>query len=368
VTRRRNVVLAALVLAALAAGAVAVTYSAFHGTTSNPTSSFSAKRVFPATHTTSAWTVRDAAGGGAETNADDPFAVSGDSLVKTNGTNWATTFSATKYLELDFDGHLPAGIAASGVSFNFRIVGATVSDNICWYVATYTRSTGTLINDHGSGSATCAANPASPATVSLTELTTTDQVDDLTVRVYVRDATAARKTNVDIATVTGTYLSTSFTQNEISYNDVSSGASVRTSWGLWSAADTTSYTTVGWGTAFSGTKDVRFVLGGASIPTGATITSATLTFAYRSVTGSTISWYCDVVSGGSTIATHGSSGTPISSTSSTTTPQPDSVPLTEVNSVARANDVTIKAYMKSSVNNKAAQIDQVTLDVIWSLD
>jgi hypothetical protein len=368
VTRRRNLVLAALVLSGLVAGAVAVTYSAFHGSTSNPTSSFSAKRVFPATRTTSSWTIRDAAAGGAETDADDPFAVSGDSLVKANGTNWATTFSATKYLELDYDGHLPAGLAASGATFNFRIVGATATDNICWYVATYTKSTGTLISDHGSGSATCAANPASPATVSLSELTTTDQLDDLTVRVYVRDATAARKTNVDVATVTGTYLSTAFTQNEVSYNDFSSGASVRTSWALTSAADTTAYTTAGWGTAFSSTRYVRFVLGNLDIPTGATVTAATLTFAYRSVTASTISWYCDVLSGGSTLATHGSSGTPISSTTSTTTPQSDGVTLTEINSAARANDTTVKAYMKSSANNKAAQIDQVTIDVTWYLD
>jgi hypothetical protein len=368
VTRPRNLVLAALVLAGLAAGAVAVTYSAFHGTTSNPTSSFSAKRVFPGTRTTASWTIRDAAGGGAETNADDPLAVSGDGLVKTNGTNWATTFSATKYLEFDYDGHLPAGIAASGATFNLRIVGATAADTICWYVATYVKSTGTLITDHGSGSATCAANPASPATVSLSELTTTDHVNDLTVRVYVRDATAARKSNVDVATVTGTYLSTSFTQNEISYNDFSSGASVRTAWTLWSDADSTSYTTAGWGTAFAGTKYVRLVLGSLGIPTGATVTAATLTFAYHSATGSTISWYCDVLSGGSTIGTHGSSTTPISSTASTTTPQTDSVSLSEVNTVARANDVTVKAYMKSSTNNKAALLDKVTLDVTWFLD
>jgi hypothetical protein len=363
----RNALLAALVLAGLAAGAVAVTWSAFTGTTSSPAGSFSAKRVFPGTRTTASWTIRDASGGGAETDADDPFAVSGDSLMKTNGTNWATTFSATRYLEFDYDGHLPAGLAASGVTFNFRIVGATAADNICWYVATYAKSTGALISDHGSGSATCAVNPASPATVSLSELTTTDQVDDLTVRVYVRDATGARKTNVDVATVTGTYLSTSFTQNESSFNDFSSGASVRTTWALWAGADTASVTTGGWSTAFGASRYARAVLG-LDVPAGATITSATLTFAYHSATGSTISWYCDVVSGGSTIGTHGSSTTPISSTSSITTPQTDSFALTEVNSAARANDLAVKAYMKSSSNNKAAVLDEVTLAVTWYLD
>jgi hypothetical protein len=369
VTRPRNLVLAALVLVALAAAAAAVgvTSAAFRGTTSNPTSSFSAKRVFPGTRTTASWTIRDAAGGGAETNADDPFAVTGDSRVKANGTNWATTFSATKYLELDYDSHLPAGLAASGVTFNFRIVGATTTDNICWYVATYVKSTGTLISDHGSGSATCAVNPASPATVSLSELTATDQVNDLTVRIYVRDATATRTTNVDVATVTGTYLSTAFTQNEISFNDFSSGASVRTAWSLWSDADTTSYTTANWGNSFSTSRYVRLVLGNLGIPTGATITAATLKFSYHAVS-TTISWYCDVLSGGSTIGTHGSTTTPISSTASTTTPQADSVPLAEVNSVARANDVTVKAYMKSSTNNRAAVLDKVTLDVTWYLD
>ena len=110
------------------------------------------------------------------------------------------------------------------------------------------------------------------------------------------------------------------------------------------------------------------MLGSLDVPTGATVTAATLTFAYRSVTGSTISWYCDVLSGGSTLATHGSTGTPISSTSSTTTPQSDGVTLTEINSAARANDTTVKAYLKSSTNNKAAQIDQVTIDVTWYLD
>ncbi len=363
---RRSLILIGVVLLALAAGAVGLTWSAFSGTTSNPTSSFSAKRVFPAQRTTYSWTIRDASGGGAETNADDPLSVGGDGLTLTNGTNWATTFSAAKYLEFDLDSHLPAGIAVSGVNFNFRILGVTTGDNICWYAATYVNSTNTLITDHGSGSAQCVSGAYANQTVALPELTSTDQLNDLTVRIYVRDVTAARKTTIDLAKVTSTYLSTGATQYETTFRD-NSGGGVTTVWSLYDGADATSYQIASnVTTAFGATRYIKFKSAG-DLPSGAVVTSATLTIVLHSSTNVQSCYYTEAyTSGGATLlGTHPTSGSP--NCVPNTTPTTTTASFPEITTAAQANDLTWKVYMRNAGSRKLV-FDQVKLDLNWYLN
>src|SRR5437763_14400005 len=69
---------------------------------------YASKRIFPGIRSSSAWTLRDASGGGAETNADDTLSYT-DALLKTTG-NWTTTFSSTRYVEFDFNAARPGGV------------------------------------------------------------------------------------------------------------------------------------------------------------------------------------------------------------------------------------------------------------------
>lgn len=363
-SRRRGLILLAVLTLAAIAGAVAVTYAAFRGSTSNPTSNFTAKRVFPAQRTTFSWSIRDQSGGVAETNADDPFALAGDALTRQNATNWATTFGV-KNAEWNYDSHLPAGIAVSGVNFNLKLVGATATDNICVYIATYVNSTNTLISDHGAASAVC-NNTGAQRQVSLPEITTADQLNDLTVRAYVRDATAARKTDIDLATVTATYLSQVATMNETSFQD-NSGAGVTNPWSLFDGADATAYTIAANVTnAFVAARYIKFKTA-SDLPAGAVVTGATLTIVFRSSTNVQSCYYTEAYSNGGVtlLGTHPTAAAPNCVANSTALTTTASFP--EVTTAVQANDLTWKVYMRN-VGNRKLVFDQVKLDLTWYLD
>ena len=364
---RRVVILLALVVLAVIAGAVAVTYSAFRGTTSNPTSSFNAKRVFPAQRTTYSWTIRDASAGGAEANNDDTLAVAGDTRTRVNATAWATTFG-TKNAEWNYDAHLPAGIAVTGVNFNLKLIGVTTTDNICVYVATYVNSTNTLISDHGAGSAVCNTTGAQ-RTVALPEITTTDQMNDLTVRAYVRDASGARTTTIDLGTVTATYLARAVTMNETSFQD-NSGTGVTNVWSLFDGADATAYTTSSVTTAFAAARYLKFRTA-SDLPTGAIVTAATLTIVFRSTTaGVTSCYYTEAYSnaGATLVATHPTAAVPNCVTGTTRLTTTASFP--QVTTAVQANDLTWKVYVRNggAFGSRFLVFDQMKLDLTWYLD
>jgi hypothetical protein len=67
------------------------------------------------------------------------------------------------------------------------------------------------------------------------------------------------------------------------------------------------------------------------------------------------------------LGTHGSAGTPISCNTGNTTFSTDNVVLSELTTVANANNLTIKVYMKES-GNKKTQIDLARLNVNYYLD
>jgi hypothetical protein len=363
-SRRRGLLLLAIVGLAAIAGAVAVTYAAFRGTTSNPTSNFNAKRVFPAQRTTYSWTIRDASGGAAEANRDDPLAVAGDGRTLANGTAWATTFGAQN-AEWNYDSHLPAGIAVTGVNFNLKLVGQTATHNICVYVATYVNSTNTLISDHGAGSAVC-NNTGAQRAIALPELTTTDQLNDLTVRAYVRDATAAGRTNIDLGTVTATYLGTAVTMNETSVVD-NSGTPATAVWSLFNGTDATAYTiAASVTTVFGAARYIKFKTD-SDLPAGAVVTAATLTVVFRSSTNIQSCYYTEAYTNAGTtlLATHPTAAVPNCVANSTRATTTASFP--EVTSDVQANDLTWKLYLRNA-GNRQLVFDQVKLDLTWYLD
>ena len=327
----------------------------------------STKRIFPGVR--SAWPsdVRDASGGGAETNSSDALSYS-DSVVKTTG-NWASTFSSTRFDDFDFTAGRPAGISVSSATLNFTFAPSRLTDNACFYVEVRRASTNALLGTHGSsGSPSACANLGATvaATVDVSaEVTSTDIANDLRIRVYANQS-GSKAMKIDLASVSITTPYATATVFEQRWDDESTGAPTVTLWPF-VATDGTAYTSVGsFATTFSTTRYLKFTPNEA-VPTGATITSVQLQLAYKSATaGDQTCWYVEVYDGASLIGTHGSSGTPISC-NSTTSYVTDPVTLSEVSTAATTNNLVLKVYMKNSGSRKAT-IDLVQLDVNYYLD
>ena len=191
--------LVALVALGAAAGAA---YAAFAATTSNPASTIQAQRIYPAARTMSAWTIEDAADGSAS-NATSPVAYSNDSLTYTTGA-WTTTFQSTRYVDIDFNSPLPAGVPVAGATFrlDFR---SNSGNTACMYFEVRRASTNTVLGTFGSTGSPVSCQGAalgSSSTDISSVVTSTDIANDLRIRVYGRDAGAGGFV-IDSATVGG---------------------------------------------------------------------------------------------------------------------------------------------------------------------
>src|SRR4029453_14516089 len=100
-----------------------------------------------------------------------------------------------------------------------------------------------------------------------------------------------------------------------------------------------------------------------TVTAGARISSAEVRFAYKSATaGDTTYWYFEVYNGATLIGTHGSTGTPVSCNGATSYVT-DKVSLPEVDTVAEANNLVIKIFMKSALAKKSLHdVGQLTID------
>ena len=189
VSRRalRWAVLAGVVAASFTAASLA--FAGFNSPASGGPGTYASKRIFPGIRSTSAWTLRDASGGAAETNSDDTLSYT-DALLKTTG-NWATTFSATRYVEFDFNSPTAGGVTVSSAQFTYRMAANSAGDTACFYFEVYRASTSTLIGTHGSTGTPVACNATTTQTTystTLAEVTDTTILNDLRVRVYGKES------------------------------------------------------------------------------------------------------------------------------------------------------------------------------------
>jgi hypothetical protein len=322
--------------------ATSVALAAFTGTGTGGGGAVATKRVFAGVRSAWPWDVRDASGGGAETNSSDALSYA-DTVVKTTG-NWTSAFSATRFDDFDFSAGRPAGIAVSSATFNFTFAPSRSNDDACFYIEVRRASTNALLGTHGSSAtpSACATSGAQvAANVSISaEVTTTDIANDLRIRVYANQS-GGKAIKIELAAVsvtTPTY-----------------------------TTDGTGYASVGnFATTFNTARYLKLTPN-AAVPTGATITSAQAQLAYKSVTGGDQTcWYFEVYNGATLIGTHGSSGTPVSC-NSTASYVTDSVPVPEVDTAAEANNVVLKVYIKNSGSRKAT-VDLVQLDVNYYLN
>ena len=108
---RRRLSVSGLALCVVLCAAGGAAYAAFTATTSNPSSSLAAKRIYPAERSTSAWSVEDAADGSAA-DASSTMAFADGSFYKTK--NWASSWSTSRYVDFALNGPLPTGLAKIG--------------------------------------------------------------------------------------------------------------------------------------------------------------------------------------------------------------------------------------------------------------
>ena len=362
-----RIALLAVIVAGVLGGGTGAVHAAWFSSTSNPTSSFSAKRIFTAARTTYSWDVNDQSSG-TNTNVGDPFWATGDSLVRTTKA-WATSFAATRYLDFDLVASRPAGLTVTSPTFDFRFRPSTGTDTVCFYFEVRSIGSGSVIATYGTALAPVqCVTGTSYTTVStpIPAISTTDLMNDLRVRVYVRNNTGARAIQVDQAKVSGTDFD-SFTLYPTSHVDRADTTVLTIPWSL-AAADGTAYLTSNWATGYSGTRYLTFGVDGY-VPAGATVTGATLTHRYRSNrNGSNFCYYLEVYDGATLVGSHGSTSSDVSCNSSNTTWVSDTVPLTEITSVSRANNMVIRLYGKSGSPARASEHDLVQVDITYYLD
>jgi VCBS repeat-containing protein len=120
-----------------------------------------------------------------------------------------------------------------------------------------------------------------------------------------------------------------------------------------------------WSTSFLAGRylDLTFP---AYVPSGSVVTAATFRHSYRStVSGDTTCYYFEVYSGSTLLATHGSAAAPVSCSGAVYTA--DVVALPEVNSVAKANSLRLRLFVKNSGGHTSVH-RLATLGVAWYLD
>jgi hypothetical protein len=341
-----------------AAGALVVASLALASFGSSPTGgpmTVSTKRIFPGPRVASAWDLRDASSG-SETNKSDPLSYA-DAIVQSTST--AIASGTNRYLEYTFSSTRPGGISVSTMKFNFRLAsaGGVLSGNACFYFDV--RSGGSVLATHGSYASPVGCSTGTTQTTfstSISEVASADQVNGLVVRVYPWETgTTAKQVNVDMATVTGaTPYVASFTAYETQAVDDTSGTPSNLAWAL-ATADSTTYTDANtWPSASPSTTRYLKLTFDPAIPTGAVITSVTLTNAWRAsaavINGGTLCYYLESFNGTTSLGTHGSGTSAVNCNASGTNNVSDPVSLTEVNTPTAANNLVLKLYYWMSPN------------------
>jgi hypothetical protein len=345
---RRRVRLGAVLGSALAAFVVvSVSLAGLSSLATGGPQTVMTKRIFQGPRTVPAQDFRDASSG-TESNKSDTLSYA-DGVV--DATSTAIASGTNRYLEYTMNSAQPGGLGVSSPVFNFRIAsaGGAQAGNACFWFDV--RSGGSVIGTHGSYAAAAGCSAGTTQTtlsIPIPEVTSTDQVNGLVVRVYPWETGGKTKVvNVDLATVGGsTYQA--FTAYEIQAVDDTSGAPATTPWML-ATVDATAYTAASnWPSATPATTKYLKPTFEPFIPTGSVITGATLTNVWRAsaavTNGGTLCYYLETFTGTTSLGTHGSAASPQACTNSGTVFTTDTVSLPEVNTAAKANGLVIKLY------------------------
>ncbi|MDX6588669.1 MAG: hypothetical protein QOI31_3142 [Solirubrobacterales bacterium] len=324
------------------------------------------------TITTSAFDWRDASAGGAAANASYGLAFPSDSRTLTTG-NWTTSFAAGRYIDVDLNSPLRNAVNVSSGTINIRLATNTaVSGNGCFYVEARKASDNSLLTTYGSsGSPFCtsAANTQTNFSIPISG-TTGALVNDTRFRIYGRTSLLAAGFVVDQVSLSLTTDDGNFTLYPKNSNDASSGAAsgiVPFALALDDDVTVTNTTLANWQTTYATTRYMLATFP-AYVPTGATNLSVTMTHVYRANAATRqVCNYVESFAGATSIGTHGSSGSDLSCSSSATADTTDTIPLPEVDTVAEANSLSARIYMKrSAAGTVQSRHDQVRLSITYA--
>jgi hypothetical protein len=345
---RRRVRWGAVLGSALAAFVVAsVSLAGMSSLASGGPQTVITKRIFPGPRSVAAQDLRDASSG-TESNKSDAFSYA-DAVVTPTST--AIASGTNRYLDFTLNSGRPGGLSVSSGLFNFRLAsgGGAQAGNACFWFEV--RSGASVIGTHGSyaSAAGCSAGTTQTTiSTAIAEVTSTDQVNGLIVRVYPWETGGKTKVvNVDLATVSGSTPYNIFTAYETQWVDDTSGTPTTASW-LAALVDGTTYTdTTAWPAAPVTTKYLKLTLD-PSVPAGSVVTSVSLKNVWHAAAavtnGGSLCYYLETFNGATSLATHGSAGSPQACTASGTVFSTDTVPLPEVNDATKANNLVIKLY------------------------
>lgn len=345
-----------------------ITYAAFSSTTSNPSSSFAAKRIFPAERAVSAWTLEDAADGSA---ADASYSLAYVDGITQQSKNWTNAWTTARYLEFEFDASRPAGVPASNVSFVFAFndQDASTANQWCYYFETRKASDNSVVQTHGSSGSPVgceAAGSRTTVTTPLPEIVTTDQVNDLKIRLYGMHSGGAKPIYIDQAMVrVSGYAGSSLYPNHLV--DAADSTPATTYWGPAKVNGQAFQNTGNWSATYSASRYLKFTFA-PFVPSSATLSAASFEYTYRSQnTADTTCYYFEVYAGSTLIGTHGNSTGSDVDCNATAGYETISTPLPEVDTVAEAKSVVIKLFAKNS-GARATLTDGAVLKLNYSLD
>jgi predicted ribosomally synthesized peptide with SipW-like signal peptide len=231
--RRRLRPLIVVVVAAAALMTASLGTIALFTDRAQPSGAVDAGRIFPGVRTSTAFSVRDASGGGVEADRSSPLAFAADGRTITSGA-WDTAFAGDRYLQFDMSAPLPVDLAASSVSLGLTMSSDSPSGVDCLYVEIRRISDDAILATLGSQAAplACVTGTAlTPISAALPVVTSTNGANDLRVRVYGRDSAGAGS-RIDLATVAGSTPYTSFTLYPVRYTDAADATPVTVPWDL----------------------------------------------------------------------------------------------------------------------------------------
>jgi hypothetical protein len=188
--------------------------------------------IFRDERDTPAFQVNDvSSGSGVDTSYS--LAFSGDARYFTTWV-WPAAFDTSRYIELDLNSPLPAGLSAASLSLAIRASADTGGATTCYYVEVRRISTGNVVSTHGSSGSPldCITGTTFQATAtSLSAVASTDVANDLRIRIYARDS-ASGPARLDRVVVTGSTPHSSWTLYPILTRDRHGGQSDVIRWGL----------------------------------------------------------------------------------------------------------------------------------------
>jgi hypothetical protein len=360
-------------------------------TTTAASNSVSTKKVLTTTVDNTFMDWIDASGGtpGSRKAASTAYI---DGATSTNNNPLSPTFDPQYYEEVDFSGSdLPPSVAVSGVTFNYAFRNLAAGETTCFYLASWRYSDNTQIAVHGSAGSPLGCVTTTTITtfnIALPEITSTTTLkNSFAVRIYITNS-ASDKYAIDGNTLTGNLMYNNGTQSYSTFSEYEyqrpanqpAGASLAT-WALaridgpggsaFVASGATTFAVSGTYTMtnyleFDQTPGVNFV------PTGATITSSSLSIVYyegTSTGGNVMCAEADVyLNGGATpTITPQSSGANCSSSTATETTWTINT-TAAINTPALADSVKLRLSAINTVTAAALKVDFVKLTVTYSLN